>query len=130
MNIKYFNGADLQDFINNEDLLFFINRKEANVLLEYLEVDGILIFAEGWQLKMKLPNYSNAINVSTDIIIDRALDIHYNIINKNEEKMRRASGHLYKVLKRQHIALLKDKAVLDNLFSRTIYGKMEKRCFA
>ena len=132
----YMNAELLRNFINNEDLLFVLTKKESEVLLEYLKSEGTFLYSVTDKngigtLMMSVKNYPYDVKVVIDNVIDLALDIHYNKSHQLDVKMKKATGQLYKVLKTQKRALTKDKLILDALFARTIYGKKENKgaCF-
>ena len=129
MEIKYFNGKELKEWVNNEDLLFVLTDKEANLIVEYLGYRGTQIYADGLQLMMSISTYPVNVKVSIDEIIDEAMDIHYDIMNTYETKMINASGREYRKMRKDYNILKKHQAIFDHMFSRTMYGK-KVGCFA
>lgn len=129
-NKKFFNGKELKEWVNNEDLLFMLTDKEANLIVEYLGYRGTQIYAEGLQLKMSISTYPVDVKVAIDEIIDEAMDIHYDIMNTCEAKMINSSGREYRKIKKDYNILKKHQSIFDHMFSRTMYGKKKVGCFA
>ena len=128
---EFFSGAQLREFINNNDLLFVLQQKEAEILVEYLEVEKSYLFNEGFQLKMMAENYNCIVNLAIDEVIDLALDIIYELSHSIEIRIKKASNKKeYRVLQKQRSALFRDKAVLEGLFERTVYAGSAKEAFA
>ena len=128
-NKKFFNGKDLKEWVNNEDLLFVLTDKDANLIVEYLGYRATKVYAEGLQLKMSISTYPVDVKVSIDEIIDEAMDIHYDIMNTYETKMINASGREYRKMRKDYNILKKHQVIFDHMFSRTMYGK-KVGCFA
>ena len=132
----FMDAKTLRDFINNEDLLFVLSKKEAEVILEYLKSNKSSLFpvydVNGiGTLMMSVKDYPYEVKVTIDDVIDLALDIHYEKSHRLDVRMKKATGCHYKSLKSLKKALKKDKIILDALFARTVYGKGEKKgaCF-
>lgn len=126
----YMNPTLLKSWVNENDLLFTLTQREAEVLIEYLRAENNYLFSEGFKLKMYAEGYEHIVDMSIDNVVDLALDIHYNLVHCIEVKMRKATGPRYKAYKAQKAALEKDKRVLDGLFARTVYAKKRKGAFA
>lgn len=126
----YMNPTLLKNWVNENDLLFTLTQREAEVLIEYLRAENNYLFSEGFKLRMYAEGYEHIVDMTIDNVIDLALDIHYEAVHNIEVKLRKATGLRYKHYKAQKAALCKDKMVLDGLFARTVYGKKRKGAFA
>ena len=121
-------GAELANFMDENDILFHMTEKEADVLLGYLDGHGYVLGEKGGKLfrgdlsfalgKTRWEGYS------IDDAVDAACEWNYEMVQEAKAQVEDAEDLADYAAKKDRLdSLMVDELVLDAMFDRTRYGK-------
>lgn len=114
----------LTDWLEEEDILFRLSLKEAEIILGYLGGSGYSLEAEKGSLL--LCDDVNEIKEKTGIddVVDMVCEANYELIEQTAAKISNAElGEDTREKEAYLASLIGDEAVLDSVFKRTRYQK-------
>jgi hypothetical protein len=127
---KQLNSAELlAGWIEEEDLLFRITEKEAELILGYLEGSGYSLIAEEGKLYQCDDVNETREQTAIDDVVDFVCEQNYILMEQTTEKIGNSDIHEDTRQEEAYLcSLLDDQDILDTIFSRTRYQKeMDQR---
>ncbi len=121
-------GAELARFMDENDMLFHMTEKEADVLLGYLDGHGFVLGEKGGKLFRGDLSYALGKTRwkadSIDDAVDTACEWNYEMIKEAEAQIEEAEDFADHADKKDRLdSLREDELALDAMFDRTRYGK-------
>lgn len=121
-------GSELVRFMDENDMLFHMTEKEADVLLGYLEGHGYVLGEKDGKLFCGDLGYAQGktrwTEQSVDDAVDAACEWNYEMVQEAKVQTEEAEDFTDYAEKKDRLdSLREDEQVLDAMFDRTRYGK-------
>lgn len=114
----------LTAWLEEEDILFRLSLKEAEIILGYLEGSGYSLEAEKGSLLLCDDVNETRERTGIDDAVDMACEANYELIEQTAAKISHAGlGEDTREEETYLASLMRDEAVLDAVFKRTRYQK-------
>lgn len=120
----------LTAWLEEEDILFRLSPKEAEIILGYLEGSGYSLEAEDGTLFLCDDVNDTREKTEIDDIVDMACESNYELIEQTAAKISNAElGEDTREEEAYLASLMGDEAVLDSVFKQTRYQKEMDQMF-
>lgn len=124
MNGQIKEAETLIEWLEEEDILFRLSKKEADLILGYLEGSGWSLEAEAGTLFLCDDVNDTKDRTDIDAVVDKVCEMNYELFEQTAMKLGQAEIHEDTTEMEAYLSsLAKDEEILDEIFKQTKYQK-------